>query len=77
MVRQSACVLDDLMDDSEISFDSPAETVDNKSSTTKYFSDPELASDNYVPVESEEDAIVCSTTKTLTPTHEKPTPFST
>ena len=51
LVRQSACVLDDLMDGSEINSDPPAETANNKSSTAKYFLDPELAINTDGPAE--------------------------
>ena len=58
-MRQTASVLEDLLDDSEIIFEPP-------NVAERYFSDPEHTSD--VDVESDEDVTVRWTTKTLTPT---------
>ena len=59
MVRQSSSVLDDLMDDSEISFDPPI----------KYFADP--VNDDNGPVKDEPDNEVTYTPTTTEETPDK------
>ena len=72
LVRQSACVLDDLLDGSDISFDPPAETAGDTSSTAKYSWIPNVPVIRMYRSVEREDVPVCSTTTTLTPTHKKP-----